>query len=106
MADFKRKFYLIAHNPNTIELARTFLRLGANALEPDTLEGIDLGHSIKSFTIEALTKGKNSGWLPSVIIISSDLLPAQLVFQYGPDDWLSFDQNPRIVREVDSTFIT
>lgn len=31
----KRKFYIIAHNPNTLEEAEEFLRAGANALEPD-----------------------------------------------------------------------
>jgi len=31
----KRKFYIIAHNPNTIEDAKAFLLAGANALEPD-----------------------------------------------------------------------
>ena len=67
-----------------------------------TLEGIDLGHSIKSLTIEALTNNKNSGWLPSVIIISSSLLPAQLVFKYEADDWLGFNQAPKIVKEVEA----
>ena len=31
----KRKFYIIAHNPNLIEDAKKFLLAGANALEPD-----------------------------------------------------------------------
>ncbi len=31
----KRKFYIIAHNPNTIEDAKAYLEAGANALEPD-----------------------------------------------------------------------
>ena len=31
----KRKFYIIAHNPNTIREAEEFLKAGANALEPD-----------------------------------------------------------------------
>jgi hypothetical protein len=31
----KRKFYVIGHNPNTLEEAEEFLRAGANALEPD-----------------------------------------------------------------------
>lgn len=31
----KRKFYIIAHNPNTIADAKAFLEAGANALEPD-----------------------------------------------------------------------
>ena len=31
----KRKFYIIGHNPNTIEDAKAFLLAGANALEPD-----------------------------------------------------------------------
>jgi hypothetical protein len=30
-----RPFYLIAHNPNTIDLARAFIASGVNALEPD-----------------------------------------------------------------------
>ena len=30
-----RPFYIIGHNPNTVESARTFLAIGANALEPD-----------------------------------------------------------------------
>ncbi len=31
----KRKFYIIAHNPNTLDEAEEFLKAGANALEPD-----------------------------------------------------------------------
>jgi hypothetical protein len=31
----KRKFYIIAHNPNTIQEAKDYLLAGANALEPD-----------------------------------------------------------------------
>lgn len=31
----KRKFYIIAHNPNTLREAEDFLKAGANALEPD-----------------------------------------------------------------------
>jgi hypothetical protein len=31
----KRPFYIIGHNPNTLEEAKEFLREGANALEPD-----------------------------------------------------------------------
>jgi PLAT/LH2 domain len=31
----KRKFYIIAHNPNTLREAEDFLQAGANALEPD-----------------------------------------------------------------------
>ncbi len=31
----KRKFFIIAHNPNTIDDAKKFLLAGANALEPD-----------------------------------------------------------------------
>ena len=31
----KRKFYIIGHNPNTLDEAEGFLRAGANALEPD-----------------------------------------------------------------------
>lgn len=31
----KRKFYIIAHNPNTVDDAKKFLEAGANALEPD-----------------------------------------------------------------------
>jgi hypothetical protein len=31
----KRKFYIIAHNPNTLQEAEAFLKAGANALEPD-----------------------------------------------------------------------
>jgi hypothetical protein len=31
----KRKFYIIAHNPNTIAEAKAYLEAGANALEPD-----------------------------------------------------------------------
>lgn len=31
----KRKFYIIAHNPNTLGEVEEFLRAGANALEPD-----------------------------------------------------------------------
>ena len=31
----KRKFYILAHNPNTLEEAEEFLQAGANALEPD-----------------------------------------------------------------------
>ena len=33
----KRPFYIIGHNPNTIEEAEEFLQLGANALEPDII---------------------------------------------------------------------
>ena len=35
MARQKRPFFIIGHNPNTIEEAREFLQNGANALEPD-----------------------------------------------------------------------
>ena len=31
----KQKFYIIGHNPNTLEEAEDFLKAGANALEPD-----------------------------------------------------------------------
>ncbi len=31
----KRKFYILAHNPNTLQEAEDFLKVGANALEPD-----------------------------------------------------------------------
>ncbi len=31
----KRKFYILAHNPNTLREAEEFLKAGANALEPD-----------------------------------------------------------------------
>jgi len=31
----KQKFYIIAHNPNTLKEAEDFMRAGANALEPD-----------------------------------------------------------------------
>ncbi|HYH85023.1 MAG TPA: PLAT/LH2 domain-containing protein [Pyrinomonadaceae bacterium] len=31
----KQKFYILAHNPNTLEEAEEFLKAGANALEPD-----------------------------------------------------------------------
>lgn len=31
----QRPFYIIGHNPNTIDEAREFLHNGANALEPD-----------------------------------------------------------------------
>jgi hypothetical protein len=31
----KQKFYILAHNPNTLEEAEDFLKAGANALEPD-----------------------------------------------------------------------
>ena len=31
----KRKFYIIAHNPNTVDDAKKFLEAGADALEPD-----------------------------------------------------------------------
>lgn len=31
----KQKFYIIGHNPNTLQEAEEFLRAGANALEPD-----------------------------------------------------------------------
>src|SRR3569832_497825 len=31
----KRKFYIIAHNPNTLAEVEAFLQAGANALEPD-----------------------------------------------------------------------
>ncbi|HYY94998.1 MAG TPA: hypothetical protein VE713_10795 [Pyrinomonadaceae bacterium] len=31
----KRKFYIIAHNPNTLREAEDFLKADANALEPD-----------------------------------------------------------------------
>jgi hypothetical protein len=31
----KQKFYIIGHNPNTLEHARGYLEAGANALEPD-----------------------------------------------------------------------
>ena len=33
----KRAFYIIAHNPNTVEEAAEFLKNGANALEPDVV---------------------------------------------------------------------
>ncbi|MES2890750.1 MAG: PLAT/LH2 domain-containing protein [Bacteroidota bacterium] len=33
----KRPFYIIAHNPNTIEEAREYLNKGVNAIEPDIL---------------------------------------------------------------------
>jgi len=35
MPQQKRPFYIIAHNPNTIEEAKQFLDLGVNGLEPD-----------------------------------------------------------------------
>ena len=31
----KQKFYIIAHNPNTLQEAEDFMKAGANALEPD-----------------------------------------------------------------------
>src|SRR5258707_585351 len=31
----KQKFYIIAHNPNTLGEAEDFMKAGANALEPD-----------------------------------------------------------------------
>lgn len=33
----KRPFYIIAHNPNSLEEAKEYLDLGANALEPDVV---------------------------------------------------------------------
>jgi hypothetical protein len=35
MANDARPFYIIGHNPNTIDLVQTFLKGGANAIEPD-----------------------------------------------------------------------
>ncbi|MEO5681276.1 MAG: PLAT/LH2 domain-containing protein [Chitinophagaceae bacterium] len=35
MHPFKKPFYIIGHNPNTIEEAKDFLQAGANGLEPD-----------------------------------------------------------------------
>jgi hypothetical protein len=37
----KRKFYIIGHNPNTIDEAKAFLDAGANALEPDICFDVD-----------------------------------------------------------------
>ena len=34
-APYRRPFYVIAHNPNTVDEAAAFLAAGANALEPD-----------------------------------------------------------------------
>ncbi|MBC7931329.1 MAG: hypothetical protein H7Z38_12275 [Rubrivivax sp.] len=52
-----------------------------------TLEGEDIG-GIISLTIAAQGSGLNPGWLPESISLESSLLPAPLIFQYGPDEWL------------------
>ena len=52
-----------------------------------TLEGADVGR-IESLTIEALSSGLNSEWLPESIAVESPLTPAPLRFDYGPEEWL------------------
>src|SRR5206468_10435427 len=37
MQRIRRPFYIIGHNPNTLEEAGEYLQLGANALEPDII---------------------------------------------------------------------
>ncbi|MEO5572278.1 MAG: hypothetical protein ABIT08_10990 [Bacteroidia bacterium] len=65
-----------------------------------TLEGVDLGSSIKSLTIQILNKDYSSDWLPSTIVVSSTLLPLDIVFSYEKDEWLSFDDMPIITHDI------
>jgi len=70
-----------------------------DALERDTttyitLEGLDLGE-IESLTIEALTDGLGSGWLPAEISVESRLLAAPVRFHFDTKtDWLTLKGGP------------
>jgi hypothetical protein len=44
-----RPFYVIAHNPNTLEMAELALISGANALEPDVIVLPDNSHGLPAF---------------------------------------------------------
>lgn len=56
-----------------------------------TLEGADAG-DIRSLTVAAQSAGLNADWLPESITVESSLLPAPLIFNYGPDEWLKLGQ--------------
>jgi hypothetical protein len=72
------------------------------ALERDSmtyvhLEGMDLGE-IKSLTVELLTPGMNSSWLPEYIEVESRLLNRKLLFPFNPDgkagEWITRKSGP------------
>jgi len=50
-----------------------------------TMEGIDVG-AIESLTIEALTDGVGSEWLPENILVESKLTPGRSNFDFNSSD--------------------
>ncbi|MES2774384.1 MAG: PLAT/LH2 domain-containing protein [Bacteroidota bacterium] len=61
-----------------------------------TLEGMDLG-AIKSLTVEVLTDGLGSGWLPRVITVESKMLEHKLQFVFndnGTEEWIKKKAGP------------
>jgi hypothetical protein len=72
----------------------------AGALEKNsttyvTLEGADLGN-IKSLTVEALTDGIGSDWLPEYVIVHSKLLDEKVQFRFDAngEEWISKKTGP------------
>jgi hypothetical protein len=63
------------------------------------LEGADLGQ-VDSITIEALTDGIGSGWLPEYIAVESKLLREKIRFRFNADrpEWISKKTGPVTVR--------
>ncbi len=54
-----------------------------------TLEGEDIGE-IESISLELATNGLTSDWLPEKIIVESDLLENEVIFNFEKDDWVTY----------------
>ena len=107
----KQKFYILAHNPNTVDEVRAYLEAGANALEPDVCfsathpERYYVAHDHTPFANPFTAEHSLGAWLDGVrALVESGHELALIAFDYKDGDSGDINALLQIVQERFSRF--